>query len=210
MVCANEGVLRDALDDIGNPRIAECLEQALRHGAGRVDGVTIVNVNRQRPTADGLWRQLIEYVAREELWWAAKTARTNSGGCPMRSNAEQLRARAVAEQLRTLVRLATGEAVPTLREVLAILSWAIVGDHTCRRVKDDNRDLGHSGFTAAAGYFTRLLGGGLTAAAAERSPLLAGMRRSGLGEVSDLEVEQLAAGHQRRTARDPGDCRATQ
>lgn len=44
-------------------------------GASAALGAAIVNVNRQRLTPDGSWHQLIEYVAREELWdEAVKTA----------------------------------------------------------------------------------------------------------------------------------------
>lgn len=189
LVCANEGVLRDALDDIGVAEVAEALEEALRQGAAQVGAITIVNVNRQRPTGSHLWNQLLDYVAREELWNGCQDCPFDTGGCPMRSNAEQLRNAEVREQLRTLIRLGTGEAVPTLREVLAILSWAIVGGQTCGHVKDQNRDLGQAAFTASTGYFARVLGGGLNADAVERSPLLAGIRRSRLGEVSDLEVD---------------------
>ena len=78
-----------------------------------------------------LWGQLLDYVTREELWAGCADCPFDLGGCPMRSNAEQLRRPEVREQLRTLVRLGTGEAVPTLREVLAILSWAIVGGQDC-------------------------------------------------------------------------------
>ena len=189
LLCANEGVLRDALDDVGARDIAEVLDRALRHGAARSDGLTIVNVNRQRPTGDRLWGQLVDYVTRDDIWGGCADCPFDTGGCPMRSNAAQLRRPDVREQLRTLFRLGTGEAVPTLREVLAILSWAVVGPHSCSRVKKDNRDRGNSAFTAADGYFGRALGGGLPASAAERSPLLTGMRRSGLGAVSDLEVD---------------------
>jgi len=189
LVCANEGVLRDALDDIGTAEVSDALEEALRQGAARAGGVTVVNVNRQRPTGDRLWGQLVDYVSRDELWSGCQDCPFDTGGCPMRSNAAQLRTATVREQLRTLVRLGTGEAVPTLREVLAILSWAIVGDQTCGRVKDQNRDLGQTAFTASSGYFARALGGGLSADAVERSPLLAGIRRSGLGNVSDIEVD---------------------
>ncbi|MFC6714719.1 hypothetical protein [Branchiibius cervicis] len=107
----------------------------------------------------------------------------------MRANAQQLRRSEVREQLRTLVRLGTGEAVPTLREVLAVLSWAIVGDQDCDSVKDAFRDRGASAHHAVHGYFSRVLGGGLPPAYSERSPLLTGMRRSGLGFVSDLETD---------------------
>lgn len=189
VLCANEGVLRDALDEIGDQAAAGALEVALREGAARTGSLTVVNVNRQRPTGEHLWTQLVDYVTRPEMWTGCRDCPFDTAGCPMRSNAEQLRRPDVRERLRTLFRLGTGEAVPTLREVLAILSWAIVGRDSCAHVKDRTRDLGPNAFTAADGYFTRVLGGGMSADAAERSPLLAGIRRSGLGEVSDLEVD---------------------
>lgn len=189
LVCANEGVLRDALDAIGSAPVVEALELALRQGAARHDNITIVNVNRQRPTGDRIWAQLLDFVTREELWLGCTDCPFDLGGCPMRSNAKQLRNPTVRDQLRTLVRLATGEAVPTLREVLAILSWAIVGDHSCEKVKDQNLALGSDAFTASSGYFTRAVGGGLSGEAVERSPLMAAMGDSGLGNVSDLEVD---------------------
>lgn len=188
LICANEGVLRDAIDDIGDEGVADVLEEALRQGASRHGLLTIVNVNRQRPTADDLWGPLLDHVTGEHLWTGCAKCPFEAGGCPMRSNAEQLRRPEVREQLRTLVRLASGEAVPTLREVLAILSWAIVGSDSCPSVKHGYRDLGLNAFTAAHGYFGRALGGGLRGAE-ERSPLLTAMRRSGLGTVSDLEVD---------------------
>jgi hypothetical protein len=122
----------------------------------------------------------------------------------MRSNAEQLRRPDVRAQLRTLFRLGAGEAVPTLREVLAILSWAVVGRESCGHVKERNRDLGQAAFTATDGYFTRVVGGGMSSDAAERSPLLAGLRRCGLGDVSDLQVD----GWLRDTNGAPGPVRA--
>jgi len=189
MVCANEGVMRDAMDGLNAPDVSDAVETALRHGAARASAVTVVNVNRQRPTAERLWVQLLDYVTREELWSGCNECAFDTGGCPMRSNAEALRRPDVREQLRTLVRLGTGEAVPTLREVLAILSWAIVGPHSCEVVKSRVRDLGKDAFTASSAYYTRVVGGGLGVEAIERSPLLSGMRRAGLGEVSDLEVD---------------------
>jgi hypothetical protein len=189
LICANEGVLRDALDAIGSVPVITALELALRHGAARHDNITIVNVNRQRPTGDQVWGQLLDFVTREELWFGCEDCPFDLGGCPMRSNAQQLRSPTVREQLRTLVRLGAGEAVPTLREVLAILSWAIVGDLSCKQVKAQNRALGSDAFTATSGYFTRVVGGALSSEAVERSPLMAAMRESGLGDVSDLEVD---------------------
>ncbi|WP_264012998.1 ATP-binding protein [[Mycobacterium] manitobense] len=188
LVCANEGVLRDALEDIGNIEATKTLEDALRQGAARSDGLTIVNVNRQRPTGDYIWQQLLDYVSREELWVECKNCAAEAS-CPMYTNAEHLRDNEVREQLRTLVRLGSGEAVPTLREVLAILSWAIVGDHACEEIRRATRDRGASAFIATDSYFNRVLGGGLPAGVAERSPLLTAIRRAGLGTVSDLEVD---------------------
>jgi hypothetical protein len=189
LVCANEGVLRDALTDLELRAATETLEAALRHGAARDGGLTVVNVNRLRPTGQKLWDQLVDYVTRAELWTGCADCPYDVGGCPMRSNAEQLRRPDVRDQLRTLFRLGAGEAVPTLREVLAILSWAVVGRESCSHVKKRNRDLGQVAFTATDGYFTRVVGGGLSSDAAERSPLLAGLRRCGLGDVSDLQVD---------------------
>jgi hypothetical protein len=189
LVCANEGVLRDALDDLALPAARDTLEAALRHGAAAHNGLTIVNVNRQRPTGEDLWNQLLDYVTRAQLWPGCANCPYDIGGCPMRANAEQLRRQDVRNQLRTLFRLGTGEAVPTLREVLAILSWALVGRESCEHVKKRNLDLGQAAFTAADGYFGRVVGGGMSEDDAERSPLLAGLRSCGLGEVSDLQVD---------------------
>jgi hypothetical protein len=212
LLCANEGVLRDAVEDIAATDVAQVLDTALRHGAARSDGVTIVNVNRQRPTGDRLWGQLVDYVTRKEIWGGCADCPMDTGGCPMRANAAQLRRPDVREQLRILVRLATGEAVPTLREVLAILSWAVVGPHSCTRVKKDNRDRGTRAYVATDGYYGRVLGGGLDASTAERSALMAGIRSSGLGAVSDLEVDgwlRDASGAPPTVRRIAGDPHAT-
>jgi hypothetical protein len=189
LVCANEGVLRDALADLELHATTEILEVALRHGAARDSTLTVINVNRQRPTGQKLWDQLLDYVTRAQLWTGCTDCPYDIGGCPMRSNAEQLRRPDVRDQLRTLFRLGAGEAVPTLREVLAILSWAVVGRESCSGVKKRYRDLGQAAFTATDGYFTRVVGGGMNSDAAERSPLLAGLRSCGLGDVSDLQVD---------------------
>ncbi|MGI8596288.1 MAG: ATP-binding protein [Thermoleophilaceae bacterium] len=193
LVCANEGVLRDAVEDLDAdaPGFGGLLEKALRSGAAEVGGTVVVNVNRQRPTAEGLWRPLVHYVCREELWEpGCRDCPADGAGCPMRTNAAALRRDEVAETLRTLVRFGAGEAVPTMREVLAILAWTLVGGGSCGEVKDRARDRGREGFTAEDAYFARALGQGLRTEAAERSPLLMGMRRSGLGEMSDLEADE--------------------
>ena len=189
LICANEGVLRDAFSEIQSAKGTAALDIALRQGAHSDSGLTIVNANRQRLTGESLWHNLLDYVTREELWLGCDGCPFNEGGCPMRSNAEQLIRADVREQLRTLIRLASGEAVPTIRELLAILAWGIVGNASCTHVKKRNRDLGAEAFTAIDGYFSRVVGGGMTTAAAERSPLLTAIRRAGLGSVSDLQVD---------------------
>lgn len=189
LVCANEGILRDALGEIDAPDAAAALDDALRTGAANHGGLYVVNVNRQRPTGPRLWEGLLDYLTREELWGGCEGCPFDDGGCPMRANAEQLRRPDVRQQLRTLFRLATGEAVPTLREILAILSWALVGNDTCKDVRDGFRDRGKAASTAADAYFARVLGAGLAVEAAERSPLMTGLRNSGLGQVSDLQVD---------------------
>jgi hypothetical protein len=77
-----------------------------------------------------------------------------------------------------------------MREVLAILAWALVGGGSCEQVKSESRERGRDAHTAADAYFHRALGGGLKMESAERSPLLAGMRAAGLGSTSDLEVDE--------------------
>lgn len=61
LVCANEGVLRDSLPHVAEGEsMLRLLDDALRVGAATVTEVTIINVNRQRPTAEGLWNNLLE------------------------------------------------------------------------------------------------------------------------------------------------------
>jgi hypothetical protein len=193
LVCANEGVMRDAAEALGDdgPLVLSLLEQALRQGADESDAILIVNVNRQRPTAPDLWGALVDYVAREELWEpGCEGCPHDAAGCPMRSNAAALRKPEVRVAMRTLVQLATGEAVPTLRELLAILAHALVGGASCQEIKQRARDRGRQGFTAEEAYFARALGQGLRAETAERSPLLLGLRRSGLGKLADLQADE--------------------
>jgi len=196
LVCANEGVLRDACDDLGADEagLAAALEEALRRGASKDVGLLVINVNRQRPTAPVVWEGLINLVAREELWEPGCEGCPGDGrgssGCPLRENAAAMRRVGPRNALRQLVQLGAGEAVPTMREVLAILAWALSGGKSCEQVKNDARDRGRDAHTAADGYFHRALGGGLKLESAERSPLLAGMRASGLGSTSDLQADE--------------------
>ena len=207
LVCANEGVMRDAAEALAEdgPLVLSLLERALREGAAEGDGVLIINLNRQRPTAAGLWEALIDYVSREELWEpGCEGCPADTAGCPMRANAAAMRQPQVSAALRTLVQLATGEAVPTLREILAILAHALVGAASCDQVKQRARDRGRQAFTAEQAYFARVLGQGLRSETAERSPLLLGLSASGLGWLSDLQVDDWL----RDTSGAPGLIRA--
>jgi hypothetical protein len=197
LVCANEGVLRRALQkkSEGFPEIVDVLDQALRRGAAKGGACTIVNVNRQRPTADGFWIELLEFLTRAELWIGCKDCPRASAGCPMMANAESLRRADVRDALRILFRYASGTTTPTLREVLSLIAWTVIGDRmdqnglTCQKVKDRTRDLGEAAFDAKYGYFSLLFGSGLPFETVERSPLLNAIRSSGLGEISDLEAD---------------------
>jgi hypothetical protein len=196
LVCANEGVLRDVAEALGadGVELRRLLDEALRNGAVSSSGTTIVNVNRQRATSDELWDALIDFVAREELWEPGCIGCPGEGngatGCPFRTNAAALRQPGPRQALRQLVRLGSGEAVPTMRELLAILAWAIVGGSSCAEAKQAARLRGTSAHTAEDGYFHRCVGGGLSAETVERSPLLSGMASAGLGSTSDLQVDE--------------------
>ena len=107
----------------------------------------------------------------------------------MRSNAEQLR-RADVRVISCVLSSAsaTGEAVPTLREVLAIL----VGPLSVGSLATTSRSAtGTWGRRRSLRLTVTSPGrrGGMSADDAERSPLLAGLRRCGLGDVSDLQVD---------------------
>ena len=193
LLCANEGVLRDAVDLLGQRAgsFGDLLEVALRDGAASSDSATIINVNRQRPTGGDLWEALLDYVSRPALWeQGCENCPLDTTGCPMRENAVALRLPAVRDGLQALVRLGSGEAVPTLREILAILAWAVVGGDTCQEVKRRARDQARSAFTAEDSYFARALGHGLALEAIKRSPLLSAMRDSGLGFMADIQVDE--------------------
>jgi hypothetical protein len=193
LICANEGVLRDAADLLDEPAggFSDLLEEALRDGAAASDSATIINVNRQRPTGGQLWEALLDYASRPALWErGCDGCPIETTGCPMRENAAALRLPAVRDGLQALVRLASGEAVPTLREILAILSWALVGGDSCADVKRRARDQARSAFTAEDSYFARALGHRLSLETIERSPLLSAMRDSGLGFVADIQVDE--------------------
>jgi hypothetical protein len=196
LVCANEGVLRDAVEALRLTDVAELLEEALRLGAARLAGVLIVNANRQRPTAPGFFEDIIGYVTRPELWGGCDGCPQRSAvgdsnpGCPFIDNAEALRKTHVQTALRRLVQLATGDAVPTLREVLAILARAVTGGSSCQVVKDRARERGARDLHADLAYYSLGIGNGLSAEVVGRSPLLSAMRNSGLGLRADLEVDK--------------------
>lgn len=205
LVCANEGVLRDAAEDLADeaPVVRVAMDDALTVGAASHGALTIVNVNRQRLTAEPLWTALLDYLTAEELWHGCEgcpgAAGEEASQCPMRANAAALRRSDTREVLRLLFQAASGEAVLTMRETLAVLAFAICGDASgdagesgmwsCREVKRRFRDRGSNAFTAASGYFNLIFGSGLPSDARERSPLLNALGSLGAGGVCDLQVD---------------------
>lgn len=206
LVCANEGVLRDAAEDLHSerPELGHVLDAALRSGASRESSLTIINVNRQRLTSHQLWGDLLDYLTHDELWKGCDDCPAGSDsevpvGCPMRANAAALRHHDTREALRRIIQVATGDAVPTVRETLSLLSYAICGDASaevegeslwdCSRVQDRARDRGAKAFTTSSSYYNLVFGAGLGPETKERSPLLNAMGGLGVGNTSDLEVD---------------------
>ena len=189
LVCANEGVLRDALQD--RPDNLTLLDTALRVGAADRNGeLLVVNMNRQRLTALSLWDRVLDHLVKEELWQPCHECPHASVGCPLVDNAAMLRKPSVREALRMLVRVASGEAVPTIRELWAILAYSVTGGLTCETVQAATRDKGAAAFANNTACYNLILGDGLTEEALERSPLLMRMRDAGLGDIADLQVDE--------------------
>ena len=202
LLCVNEGVLRDAAEDLVStfPIIREGLDAALRDGAHVANGINVVNLNRQRLTNASLWHQLIDYICREELWNGCESCPAGDGsdGCPMKANASALRQPSTREVLRRLVQVCSGEMTPTIREMLSLLAYAVVGigradasarTWTCEAVAQRNRDRGAAEFTADSAYYNLILGEGIDDETRERLPLLDALRRLGCGSFADLEVD---------------------
>jgi hypothetical protein len=199
LVCANEGILRNALrsDRLNASPVPLVLEDALRRGASKEHGLCVINVNRQRPTADAIWEPLLSYVDRKENWESCKACPAENLGCPILTNASALRKPAVRAALKLLVRYASGRTVPTLRDVLGLLSWSITGDPEsqssarCKVIRQRFRDIGsNDAYDSRHAYYSLVFGYGLPFEAIERSPLLGAIRATGLGEISDLSVDE--------------------
>lgn len=188
LLCANEGLLRAATAAADARPLAELLDRGLASGAARDGRAILVNMNRQRWTGREIWARLLDYLTREELWQPCEYC----GGaewCPIAANAAALRDPAARESARWLVQFASGGGVATLRELLAVLAHAITGGLTCAEVGQRRESRGEEAFSADVSYFNVFFGEGLSAAQAERSPLLQGLRESGVGAVADLEVD---------------------
>jgi len=207
LLCANEGILRDAAEDLqtDHPELRQALDGALRDGSAAIGGLRVVNVNRQRLTEPALWQSLLDYLTEPALWEGCDNCPGGEGSaperaCPMRANADALRNPEVREVLRSLVRLASGEAVQTMRELLALLAYSICGDSSsgggtavlwsCREARSQALNRGRSAFTASSGYYNLIFGEGLSREAKERSPLLDALDRLGAGRTADLEVDE--------------------
>jgi hypothetical protein len=188
LLCANEGLLRAAIAAAGLSSMIEFLDRGLANGAAREGRALLVNMNRQRWTGPTIWGRLLDYLTREDLWQPCENC-AGAEWCPIAANAASLRAPGVRESARWLAQLAAGGGVATLRELLAVLAHAITGGLTCDEVQRRHDARGDEAFFADSGYFNLFFGEGLSAVRAERSPLLQGLRESGVGSAADLEVD---------------------
>jgi hypothetical protein len=193
LIAANEGMLRGTLRRTDRPSataMLSVLDRAMTEGAAAEGGLYIINVNRQRPTSDALWKGIIGYMAAEDKWSICVEQECPARDvCPMRLNATAWRQPEVAEAGRSLTRLASGSAVPTLREVLSLLSWAITSNLTCEFVQRHHQDLGRDAFSADRAYYHLFQGGELPHLAFEQSPLLARIAEAEIGARTDIEVD---------------------
>lgn len=206
LLCANEGVYRDAAEDLAvdHPELEEALDSALRAGVASREGFVTLNLNRQRLTSPTLWTKVLDFLTREEIWSncdgcpLAPTVGTHS--CPMQANVAALRRHDVREALRHLVRLASGETVPTMREVLSLLAYSICGDAsgdstaggmwTCDAARSSYRDRGAEAFSVASAYYNLVFGAGIGDESWEKSPLLVALRQMEVGEIADLQMDE--------------------
>lgn len=202
LLCVNEGILRDAARDLETtfPEVGVGLDASLRDGAHIADGITVVNLNRQRLTSEALWEELLNYVSRDSLWSGCDACPGADDGdvCPMRANALALRQPGTRTVLRRLIQLCSGEMTPTIRELLSLLSYSVVGignvdalahTWTCETVAQRYRDRGMAEFTTDSAYYNLFLGEGIDDETRERLPLLDALRRLGCGSSSDLQVD---------------------
>jgi hypothetical protein len=193
LVAANEGMLRGTLRRITRPfagQMLDVLDRAMAEGAAVEAGLYIVNVNRQRPTSKNLWGAIVDYMANEVKWSVCIEQECPARDvCPMRLNAAAWRRAEVSEAGRSLMRLASGAAVPTLREVLSLLSWAITSRLDCETVQRGHLDLGRDAFSADRSYYHLFQGGRLEQLAFEQSPLLSRIAEAEIGGRADIQVD---------------------
>ena len=187
LLCANEGLLRAEINNAGNSELAALLDLGLTSGAVREERAVLVNMNRQRWTGREIWVG----------WWTTSLARS----CGSRVKAAA--ARNGVRLRRT--RRRCGPARPRLYAVArSVRGWQWCSDAartTCgpralhhrwldvRGLVQRRQQRGDEAFSAEDGYFNLFFGDGLSAARAERSPLLQGIRESGVGQAADLEVD---------------------
>jgi hypothetical protein len=191
LVCANEGLLREALEDQGGGALSSMLDLALERGAAssseRGSRILVVNMNRQRWTGQEEWTALLDYLTRAELWGECDGCPVKAV-CPIRRNADALRDPTVREGGRRLVQLGSGSSVASLRELLALLARSITGGLRCEDVVRRTAPGGQP-FSAHDAYFNLFLGAELSEEQVERSSLLQAIRETGVGHVADLEVD---------------------
>lgn len=186
LVCANEGVLRAAIEAARRSDLEAEFDRALRDGVALPAdecGTAIWNMNRQRWTDPVQWGRLLDYMVREDLWRDCEGCPAKSE-CPINANAAALRRESPREATRRLTQLASSNVVATLRELLAILANAITGGLSCHDVRNAERT-----FTATESYFNWFFGDNLEPSRRERSYLLQAIREVGVGEAADAEVD---------------------
>lgn len=188
LLCGNEGVLRPLVH--GDQLLESVVLDALRHLAG-ISGderVFVLNMNRQRWTTEAMWDRLVDYAAREPLWDACSGCPAVDS-CPIRLNAEKLRAPAVREAMRELIRIACADEVTPLRDMLTVIAYTITGHLTCQTVLERYAERGASGFSIADAYFAHLFGSGLLPEVLGALPIMRALAESGVGSEADLQVD---------------------
>jgi hypothetical protein len=187
-LCANEGVLRDTAEGADDEVFQDQLNRALEAGAhlsGESNGVSVINMNRQRWTSAELWDRLLDYLVRDDIWTACEGCQ-DQAGCPISANAAALRREIPREAMRRLIQLGSGTAVGTLRELLSIISYAVTGGIDCQEVAERSTA---RPFTADSAYFNLAVGSGLDRERIERSTLLQAVRTAGLGLTADVQID---------------------
>jgi len=206
LLCINEGILRDVSEDLADeePELTRAVTESIQDGFYDREGLTVIDLNRQRFTPSVIWNELMDFLTRRELWIECGdcplAVADGDTQCPLRANAKALRNPQVRETLRDLVRIAGGDVVPTVRELLSLMAYAIVGEvshqvpepHllTCEEVRERTQQQGLDAFTCDSAFYNLALGSGLAPEMTEKSPLLSAISSLGVGKTANLRVDE--------------------